>query len=94
MSTYPFTILSRHTIAPLNNGTKLQNWIIQTDSKVMVNSPLAGAVHEYQSVRIPVALGSPTSVVAVWLLLAACTKVPVKTWRLAKLSGMAKAHAG
>ena len=32
MSTYPFTILSRHTISPVNDGTKLQNWIIQTDS--------------------------------------------------------------
>jgi hypothetical protein len=32
MSTHPFTILSRHTISSLNDGTKLQNRIIQTDS--------------------------------------------------------------
>src|ERR1039457_3457045 len=33
MSTYPFAILSRHTISPVNDGTKLQKGIIQTDSK-------------------------------------------------------------
>jgi hypothetical protein len=32
LSTYPFTILSHHTIAPVNAAAKLQNWIIQTGS--------------------------------------------------------------